>query len=161
MRTTHLCTFAPIIGRKTASLLYAALRCPLFPTDPRSIPLVARITMPPKTSQVEQSAGFIAKKEDFPSLSPGGASVSGVQLQDRTSRLEDFTADLARSVAALHEGQQQLVGQIGSLIHSVSAASAASPPVSSSEPNIRVPEQTFRAAQPRPPRPAANFLRGF
>jgi hypothetical protein len=78
-----------------------------------------------------------------------------VQLQDRTSRLEDFTADLARSVAALHEGQQQLVSQIGSLIRGVSAASSASPPVSSSEPNIRVPEQTFRAAQPRPPRPAA------
>ncbi len=48
-------------------------------------------------------------KEDFPSLSPVGASTSsGVVLHERTVRFELSQADLARSVAALHEGQQQL-----------------------------------------------------
>ena len=53
----------------------------------RSIPLVVRNNMPPKTSQVDQSTGFITKKEDFPSLSPVGASSSGgVVLQERTAK---------------------------------------------------------------------------
>ena len=110
---------------------------PIVPTDPRSIPLVARITMPPKTSQVEQSAGFIAKKEDFPSLSPLGAGgSSGVVLQERTARMESSQADRTRSVAALHEGQQQLVLQIGDLIKGFSAAQSSTSRVSSAPPDV-------------------------
>ena len=93
--------------------------------------------MPPKTSQVDQSAGFITKKEDFPSLSPVGASSSsGVVLQERTARLELSQADLARSVAALHEGQQQLVLQIGDLIKGFSAAQPSTSRVPSAPPDV-------------------------
>ena len=121
--------------------------------------LVARNIMPPKTSLVEQS-GFIAKQEDFPALSPVGASgSSGVLLQERTSRLESSQADLARSVAALHEGQQELAHQIGELIRGFSAPTTSSSRVSSVPPAAQVvtdqTQFTHQAAHLRQPVPAA------
>ncbi len=124
--------------------------------------------MPPKTSQVDQSAGFITKKEDFPSLSPVGASTSsGVVLQERTARLELSQADLARRVDALHEGLQQLVLQIGDLIKGFSAAQSSTSRVSSTPPDVadRSRQFSYQESQLRHPGVApperATRLRGF
>ena len=153
-RTTHLHLVATCFAAfRSAKVLIVSLSTfGLFR-------LVARNIMPPKTSQVEQS-GFIAKQEDFPALSPVGASgSSGVLLQERTSRLESSQADLARSVAALHEGQQELAHQIGELIRGFSAPTSSSSRVSSVPPAAQVvtdqTQFTQQAAHLRQPIPAA------
>ena len=105
--------------------------------------------MPPKASQVEQPAAFITKREDFPALSPVGASASsGVILQERTARLELSQADLARSVAALHEGQQQLVHQISDLLKGLSATQASTSRVTSTPPDGADQSRTFPQEAP-------------
>ena len=81
--------------------------------------------MPPKQSPSHQ-AGFVAKKEDFPLLSPSlGGSASAIS--ERTAQLEEVTSDLLRGHSVLVEGQQQLSCQIGELVQAVRALSVTAP----------------------------------
>ena len=84
--------------------------------------------MSPKTkSESPAQAGFIAKKDDFPSLSPSlGVSASGSARDLRFDRLEEVTADLSRSVSSLFEGQQLLSRNIGEFIQGFNNASSSS-----------------------------------
>ena len=123
---------AQLLWTKFASLLLRSAKVLILRIDSRSIPFVSRNTMPPKQPTVEPTSGFVAKREDFPSLSPSpGGSSSGV-ARDRTARLEDITADLARGQTALFEGQHQLSLQIGEIVQGLRATT----PVSSGGPSV-------------------------
>ena len=120
--------------------------------------------MPPKSSSPAQ-ASFIAKKEDFPSLSPSlGVSASGSARDLRFDRLEEVTADLSRSVSSLFEGQQLLSRQIGEFIQGFnnSSASSASRSFPASTPEPETTQQTPSAVQHQQHlRPAAEHQLSF
>ena len=117
---------AQLLWTQFASLLLRSAKVLILRIDSRSIPFVSRNTMPPKQPTVEPTSGFVAKREDFPSLSPSpGGSSSGV-ARDRTARLEDITVDLARGQTTLFEGQHQLSLQIGEIVQGLRATTSVS-----------------------------------
>ena len=65
--------------------------------------MITRNNMPPKHSPTHPTTGFVAKKDDFPSLSPSLGGGGGA-LAERTSHLEEFTSELSRGQSALVEG---------------------------------------------------------